>query len=393
MKKQENTKEYIKTSGILLVSAIFALSLPVLALAQYDDSTSGGYIDYSTSGGYVDSSTSGGYVDYSTYGGYVDTSTSGGYVDTSTYGGYIDTSTSGGYIDYSTSGGYVDTPTSGGYVDYSTSGGYVDTPTSGGYIDYATSGGYVDTPTSGGYVDVPTSGGYIDTPTSGGYYGGSYGGGYSYPYSSYGYGSSAHAGGYYGGVPATPSFYVPSGQSAVSSGGFYGGTVASYSTYIPQVTTTYVPPVQNQVLAFNDTPTLTSVALSDVPYTGAGDVLKVILFATALTVWSMFMALMFLKRKAKRMETFAFSNAVEEKEPVQKNAYSENFSNSANSDTEALDNLGNYARAKKVLLSSDASVKLIKLQRLEHVNVAKIINKISGGEWIAVGEKDLALYM
>ncbi len=368
MEKQNNTKKYIKISGALLVSAVFALSLPVLALAQYED-TGTTYVDPY---GYTDTGTT--YVD--PY-GYTNTGTT--YVDPN---GYVNTGTT--YIDpygYTNTGttyveptGYTNTGTT--YVEPS---GYTNTGTT-----YVEPTGYTDTGTT--YVD---SYGYTNTGTTyvssgGGYYGGSYG------YGGYSGGSSVYSGGYTGGVPATPTYYVGGGPLTVYSGGYSGGTSASYY-YYPPVTTTYIPPVQNQVLAYNDTPTLSSVALSDVPYTGAGDVFKVLLFAIALTVWSLFIALAFLKRKA-RMQIVPIENSVLGKTSGA-NKFSGNFSNSVDSDEKAIEDLGNYARLKKVLLSSDASVKLVKLQRLENINLSNLINKISGGDWVAVGEKDLQRYM
>lgn len=58
-------------------------------------------------------------------------------------------------------------------------------------------------------------------------------------------------------------------------------------------------PIQNQVLAYNDpNPTLASVYLSDVPYTGLKDVLTILSFMSALVLWSAFLSYRFTKESA-----------------------------------------------------------------------------------------------
>ncbi|MFA6226913.1 MAG: PKD domain-containing protein [Candidatus Paceibacterota bacterium] len=60
-----------------------------------------------------------------------------------------------------------------------------------------------------------------------------------------------------------------------------------------------------QVLAYSETnPLVSSVYLSQIPYTGAGDILKVLLFITALTLWSGLIAYSSLKRREKHHQMY-----------------------------------------------------------------------------------------
>ena len=146
----------------------------------------------------------------------------------------------------------------------------------------------------------------------------------------------------------------------------------------------------NQVLSYVQTsnvmPLVSSVYLSDIPYTGAGDNIKIVLFATALALWSMLLAYYFLKKKINTNETvpeivndsdsfsFEIKNTFEERKE---------FENKAIQDIE------DYARMNKVILSSSASEKILKLSILGKVKANEIIKGLSTGDWTAVSEEDI----
>jgi hypothetical protein len=221
-------------------------------------------------------------------------------------------------------------------------------------------------------------------------------GGFSGGFSSYvsrSYGSAPNFtvsnGGFSGGNSNLAVGNYPSAPtSPISSGGFSGGNVLNNyvpnNTYFP--TQTYFP--NNQVLAANDTPNLSSVYLSDVPYTGAGDVLRVILFTLALILWSALLAYLILRKRQNGEEVFvSVTNGLE----IKKDSFG--ISNQIASDSLALEDIENYARENKVLLSTSASTKLLKLERLNQINSKDLINKMPKEDWVCIGESDLEKYL
>ena len=44
----------------------------------------------------------------------------------------------------------------------------------------------------------------------------------------------------------------------------------------------------------------------------------------------------------------------------------------------------------KVLLSGDASAKIVKLSRLGQINASEYIRSVATGEWVAIGESQIA---
>ena len=68
-----------------------------------------------------------------------------------------------------------------------------------------------------------------------------------------------------------------------------------------------------------------------------------------------------------------------------------NFIDKVFSDKSDISKVEEYARANKVLLSSDASVKIVKLSRLGKINAAEYIKSVATGEWVAIGEKQIRL--
>jgi hypothetical protein len=147
---------------------------------------------------------------------------------------------------------------------------------------------------------------------------------------------------------------------------------------------TYVYPTQNQVLAYTDTnPNLSSVYLSDIPSTGFNDVAKTALFIFALILWSSILAYMFLKNKA-MSEVLV---------PKKVSADFEIAQTKISKDEEDIKQIEDYARTHKVLLSSEASINLLKFSRLEKIDAAETIRKMAKKDWVAVGENDLEKYL
>ncbi len=408
MKNIKNTNQYIQVIKIVLISIFFVVASPLAVLA--DDYTYGG--DY-------DTYTYGGSDDVYTYGGDYDTYTYGGDYDTYTYGGDYDTYTYGGNDDIYTYGGDGDTYTYGGSDDVYTYGGDYDTYTYGGSDDVYTYGGDYDTYTTvssgdyygGGYTYTPTT--YYDYPTSvvssGGFYGGttyinppavytqptsyvtsgSFSGGTTYinPPAVYVQSPSVvTSGGFSGGTTyVTPTTYYNQPPSVVSSGGFSGGN-SSY--YYPQSTT-----IPNQILSYTMTnPGLSSVYLSEVPNTGFSDYSGTIIFISLLLSWSAILAYVFLKKKIEAQMPFAnvlaSTNTIIEASDTNDSVTS-NLANQIASDNSDISKVEEYARMNKVLLSSDAVLKLIKLSRLGQINVSGFIKKIATSEWVAVGEEQI----
>jgi len=141
----------------------------------------------------------------------------------------------------------------------------------------------------------------------------------------------------------------------------------------------------NQVLSYTQTnPYVSSVYLSEVPYTGVGDVLKIMLFILVLALWSGLLSIAFLKRKANAEILIPVINTL----PVSK----ENVQTVYDTDMKDIEAVENYARSHKILLSTDAVTKLVKLSRLSGINVSEVIQKIAkskdnNDDWSALGSE------
>ncbi len=242
---------------------------------------------------------------------------------------------------------------------------------------YTSNGG---TSYSNGNYTVPSS----VSVSSGSFFGGGYGA------TSAGYSRASvttpSSGGFSGGnAGVTSSNFNLASTQGINSGSFSGG-----NGFIPsnnfQVAQTYFP--NNQVLALNDTPNLSSVYLSDVPYTGAGDTARVILFTLSLILWSAILTYAVLKRKDGNQEIFAMAT----NESNRQNG-SFKMPSQMISDKQALEDIENLARENKILLSTSASTKLLKLERLNQINPKDLISKISKEDWICVGEGDIEKYL
>lgn len=169
----------------------------------------------------------------------------------------------------------------------------------------------------------------------------------------------------------------------ITSGG--QSVTRNCSVYImPNVINNVSPsyPIQNQVLAYTDTnPDLTAVYLSDVPYTGLEDIFKSILFISILLIWSGLLSYMFLKRN-KIQEVYIKSEETSKKQ--------DSF---VSEDEAGLNQISEYAKMYKIILSSDALVKIFKLAKTRKINASEIIRQVSKGDWVSIGEKDLEKYL
>ncbi|MFA5651752.1 MAG: hypothetical protein WC933_00080 [Candidatus Paceibacterota bacterium] len=326
MEKIINTTKYMKAIKFVLIAVAFAITSPVMVLA--DEYT---YTDTYVNG---ENNTTDTYVNGETY-TYTDT-----YIDGENYT-YVDT--------------YVDGE------NYT----YADTYVEG---DYAQSTYYPTTMSqvySGGY-SLGTS---YRTPST---------------YYSYGQPSTVVSGGF----SAPPSYYVQPPTyyvqpSTVTSGSFNGAS----PTYYTQPVTQYVP---NQVLAYTDTnPSLDSVYLSDIPATGFEDTLPMIIFISSLVLWSAILAYVFLKRKIEAQTIFASAYVNKAEAKGTDNSVVSEFMNQIASDNSDISKVEEYARTNKILLSGDASAKIVKLSRLGQINASDYIRGIATGEWIAIGEAQI----
>jgi 3',5'-cyclic AMP phosphodiesterase CpdA len=111
--------------------------------------------------------------------------------------------------------------------------------------------------------------------------------------------------------------------------------------------------------------------LSDVPYTGAGDVVRVISFILALISWSMFVAVILLRKKVKvQLAEITLGKSLKTE--------NENYNSTLSKDENDIASIENFARENKILLSTDAATKLVKFERLNKVNAKNLLKKASG---------------
>ena len=244
----------------IFIMATFVI-LPLIVSAEDYIFTGGGSNSQTTTGGgSISQSTSGGgSVSQTTVGGgsVSQTVAGGGSVSQTVAGGgsVSQTIAGGGSISQTVSGG-------GSFQVYQTQPGILY---SGSQIIYANQP-LVQTPTGITYVDYPIN--YVNSGSS-----------------------QTNGGVLYTNYPTNYSGQIQSTNSNTYS--------TTYPTYYSQPTYYTQPlPAQNQVLAYTDTnPSLSSVYLSDVPYTGLSDSLPIIIFILSLILWSGILAYVFLKRK------------------------------------------------------------------------------------------------
>jgi len=182
------------------------------------------------------------------------------------------------------------------------------------------------------------------------------------------------------------NYYYPSTSQVTSGSYYYAGSNNSVPTNTGTVyTSNNNTGTTNQVLGYSATnPNLQSVYLSNVPYTGAGDVARVLGFISILVLWSAVLSYIFLKRREQEQLLTVTESAGVGEQNVQSHV-------AANSNI--LESIETIARNNKVILSSEAVVKIAKLQQLENINPSELISKISKGEWMTCGEKDIEKYI
>jgi hypothetical protein len=96
-----------------------------------------------------------------------------------------------------------------------------------------------------------------------------------------------------------------------------------------------------------------------------------------------------LKRKIGSESVFAtVSNSIFKTKDTDTSVTS-NLLNKMVSDSADITKVEDYARMNKVLLSSDASAKIVKLSRLGKINASEYIRGIATGEWVAVGDEKI----
>jgi len=149
-----------------------------------------------------------------------------------------------------------------------------------------------------------------------------------------------------------------------------------------------------QVLAYVS-PSLTSVYLSEVPYTGLGDIDSIWFFVMGLSLWSGGMAYFMQKRKTKlQPQNISTTGRTSDKDEVKPTIISQNEIYES-----AIRTVEDYARENNAIISSDAVKSITKncllhngridLATKEVIIGARNAQGITSSEWIAIGEKDL----
>ena len=190
----------------------------------------------------------------------------------------------------------------------------------------------------------------------------------------------------YGSSRTVTKYYSTEGEKTARVTVTSGGHTATATCYTDVQN-------DNQVLSYTQTtntvmPLAASVYLSDVPYTGAGDNVRIILFITTLMLWSLFISYYLLKRK----NNFTQEVVVAESKKEQSNdsfKVQNDFVQTIELDNKAITDIEDYARMNKILLSSSATEKILKLSRLGRINASDLIKSLSTGEWIAVSDDNI----
>ncbi|MGB8815769.1 MAG: hypothetical protein WCC74_00820 [Minisyncoccia bacterium] len=158
-----------------------------------------------------------------------------------------------------------------------------------------------------------------------------------------------------------------------------------------------------QVLAYTS-PSLTSVYLSEVPYTGLGDIDSLWFFVLGLSIWSAGMAYILQNRKAKiQTKNISVEEGIKNNETNFINTQIDNEKTSIISHNEiyerAICAVEDCARENNAIISSVAVKNIAKncllhngridIATKEIISVARKTQNIASHEWIAIGEKDL----
>ena len=152
----------------------------------------------------------------------------------------------------------------------------------------------------------------------------------------------------------------------------------------------------NQILSYvktNNIPLTASVLLSDVPYTGAGDVVKVVSFIFGLILWSLFITYYILRIKSENQLVSVSVSEKFEKELNNGDKVFSDFSKAIEIEKKEIESVEDYARMNKILLSNEAVIKIIKLSKLGRANAAELLRKMSGNDWVCMGEGEVEKYI
>ena len=279
-------------------------------------------------------------------------------------------------------GSYYNENTGNNYPYYTTSGNY--TVTNGGYSS-GSSGYYYDNGNNYGQLNGTCSAGVTNTQAGG----------------TVTWTASATGGnGFYN--------YYWTGDEGLSSSGEYAAKVYAYNG-AKNATVTITSNGQsitrtcsitvgngNQILSYvktNNIPLTASVLLSDVPYTGAGDWIKVASFILALILWSLFITYYILRRKFENQLVSVSVSGNFEKELNNGDKVFSDFSKAIEIEKKEIESVEDYARMNKILLSNEAVIKIIKLSKLGRANATDLVRKMSGNDWVCVGEGEVEKYI
>jgi hypothetical protein len=398
-----NTTKYIKAIQVAFIAVAFTIVLPTNALAQWDGEywyddviDSGQYggtnvvLNPIQNGGWGSSGGTNVVLDPIQNGGWASSGGTNIVLNPIQNGGSESSGGTNVVLNPIQNGGWASSGGTNVVVNPIQNGGWTSSGGTNVVLNPIQNGGFTtggNNAIAGGY---PSGGTFYNNTYSGygGYYAGINSGGYTASNSTY-----------------TPASYTAPSVSGASSGVYTPGnsnyTDPSYS--VPQtpniiygnnynsgvsLTSQVIP---NQVLAYTDTnSSLDSVYLSDIPATGFSDYYGILMFISILISWSAILAYVFLKRKIESQTTSAIAEINKTEIGNIDNHVTSNLLNKITSDNSDIKKVEEYARINKVLLSSDASVKIVKLSRLGQINASEYIRSIAKGEWIAVGINQIA---
>jgi hypothetical protein len=206
---------------------------------------------------------------------------------------------------------------------------------------------------------------------------------------NYYYSWSGTDGLYGSGSYMTKNYYTPGYKTATV-------TITSGGLSITRTCSTNI----GQVLAYTETnnlPTLTSVYLSDIPYTGIEDKFQVLAFVLGLIGFSALIAYFFIRRK---MEDTMPVESVAAVTAVSEDLMTDKFvCDRVVTDKQASENVEDIAMNSKTVLSSDAIGTIVKAARMNCSDEKEIAQKVivacrkdknqADGEWCVIGEEDV----
>ena len=205
---------------------------------------------------------------------------------------------------------------------------------------------------------------------------------------NYYYSWSGTDGLYGNGQYISKSYYAPGYKTATV-------TISSNGQSITRTCNTNV----SQVLAYtqtNDLPTLTSVYLSEVPYTGIEDNFQLLAFLLGLIGFSALLAYLFIRRKTQEVsfEQIAISSV------ATGDAMTDKFvCDRIVSDKQVFESVEDVAMNNKAIMSLGAIESIVKASRINCLDEREMTQKaidscrkdrsLNGDEWCVIGEEDI----